>query len=221
MTLREEKNRGEENREEKIPPNPPGEEMLQPPPPAAPAAPAGVDLSKLGPFEAALIGTFASIMQGEKNKHKRKPPRPPHPDFPAFWDAFPSKRDEKAARRSYNAATDSRALPPTLLEGAKRYAEECKGKSDQFIKTASKWLAGDCWKNPAFKGAKDLEKRAEEVLNGSSKRHLRNLELTYPDSVTKRFELLERAAGQSDPVIWLNRWMWKHGAPDCNVGSVQ
>lgn len=166
------------------------------------------------------------IVQGELDKRKPKRPRrragdpwTPPKDWPAFWEVYPNHRDEQSAIKAFIDVTRVQVLPVTLVEKAKLYAAECKTEPRRTHKTAVEWLRGHCWKNEPL--ATMLANRAERVLNGTCQRHLDNLALTYPDSITKRLDLLDRAAAQKadDPDIWLNRWFFRHGPPGCEIGS--
>ena len=67
-------------------------------------------------------------------------------DFEEFWKTYPNyNRNKKGAYKTYLAALkgDSRinkATPEQLLRAAKRYAEEVKGKDQQYILHASTFL---------------------------------------------------------------------------------
>lgn len=66
--------------------------------------------------------------------------------FEIFWTAYPRKDDKRRAFDKYQTAVD-RSSVEEILTGAKTYALEKRGSEKRFIKLATTWLNGDCWKN--------------------------------------------------------------------------
>ena len=64
-------------------------------------------------------------------------------DFDAFWATYPRRRDKRKAEKAYSAAL-KRADPDTILEGARRYAED-PNREDRYTKYPEGWLNGDGW----------------------------------------------------------------------------
>lgn len=65
--------------------------------------------------------------------------------FLAFWTAYPKKRDREEAVKEYRAAIGRGADPEHITAGAKRYAEERKGKDPQYTKLPATWLRKGCY----------------------------------------------------------------------------
>ena len=146
--------------------------------------------------------------------------------FDLFFEIFPSKVDRKQAVIAYASALSRGANVEDIIRGAHHYAEERKGGDPRYTKHAKNWLENDCWTNaPTDSQAVDLKLEiallGKKIMkNGECARHLRNLELTFPNNLADRLGLLRVAAEAPNPVIFLNNWMWKHGPDGVNAGDL-
>lgn len=83
---------------------------------------------------------------GERKKdYRAKSPLNGHAeDFEIFYVAYPLHKGRGQAERAFVAALKS-AAAPDLIAGATRYATECRGREQRFIKHPATWLNGKCW----------------------------------------------------------------------------
>ncbi len=65
-------------------------------------------------------------------------------DFQIFWQHYPRKVAQGAARKAYAKALKKTDVN-TILNGAMRYAAERADQDPQFTKHPSTWLNGECW----------------------------------------------------------------------------
>jgi hypothetical protein len=73
-----------------------------------------------------------------------KPLRSMSAEFDEFWKAYPLKRGKRKAEGCYRSARN-RASAEEILNGAKAYALEVRGREASKIKWAEGWLEGDRW----------------------------------------------------------------------------
>ncbi len=72
------------------------------------------------------------------------------PGFKDFWEVYPPRagdRDRKPATKAFSAALKRIDLK-TLLDGARRYAADCRAKgkiNTEYVKQARTWLNADGW----------------------------------------------------------------------------
>lgn len=162
---------------------------------------------------------------------KKKPkPAPANEDpigFDVFWKIYPRHVDRKRAVAAYQSALNRQAEVEDIIRGAQAYAAERIGEDPTFTKHPTTWLNGDCWLNaPTAKQATDLEAEIKSIgrklfPNGGCDRHLRNLELTFPNNLAERLKLLKVAeAAPPSPMKFLNRWMWDHGPEGIDAGDI-
>jgi hypothetical protein len=64
------------------------------------------------------------------------------PEFEAFWEAYPRRKEKQAAYRCWKARLREGTQPRVMIEAARLYAEECcrKGTQEEFIKQAKTFL---------------------------------------------------------------------------------
>jgi hypothetical protein len=65
-------------------------------------------------------------------------------DFETFWKEYPKLKDKGHAFKSWLIQIKT-TEPEIIIAGAKRYAIECQGKEEQYIKMAQGWLTGQRW----------------------------------------------------------------------------
>lgn len=65
--------------------------------------------------------------------------------FDTFWKSYPKKADKRVAERAFVKAL-KRADAQTILDGARRYAEDPYRKPE-FTKNPATWLNADAWEN--------------------------------------------------------------------------
>lgn len=86
--------------------------------------------------------------EGEGGKGRGKPTRAPardDPDFEAFYVAYPKRVARKAAASAWDRAIKGGVDPAVVIAGAKRYADDRRGKDPQFTKQPATWLNQGCW----------------------------------------------------------------------------
>ena len=66
--------------------------------------------------------------------------------FEEFWNTYPAKKGKQPAIKAYREAL-KRTSPETILEGARRYAEELAARPDQKVKYAQGWLNDNRWED--------------------------------------------------------------------------
>jgi len=66
--------------------------------------------------------------------------------FVDFWNAYPIKKGKVAATKAFNRLIKEGVSPDVIVEGAKRYAQECNGRKD-YVKYAQGWLNGRRWED--------------------------------------------------------------------------
>lgn len=87
----------------------------------------------------------------EEPEVKAVEPKAEHPDFEAFWSAYPKRHgsaDRKAAVKAFPLALARAGSLDTILWGVKRYHAElaAKGKiGTEYVKQARTWLNADGW----------------------------------------------------------------------------
>jgi hypothetical protein len=64
--------------------------------------------------------------------------------FETFWKEYPKLKDKGHAFKSWLIQIKT-TEPEIIIAGAKRYAIECQGKEEQYIKMAQGWLTGQRW----------------------------------------------------------------------------
>ncbi|HZL58982.1 MAG TPA: helix-turn-helix domain-containing protein [Stellaceae bacterium] len=67
--------------------------------------------------------------------------------FDQFFEAYPKRgtSEEYAARKAWPAAIEAASGSEQIVAGARRYAEECRGRQAKFISRPSTWLAERRW----------------------------------------------------------------------------
>lgn len=63
--------------------------------------------------------------------------------FSFFWKEYPRKKEKERARRMYSARRKEGIAAELMIEAAKAYALECKGKDERYIKHAATFLSRD------------------------------------------------------------------------------
>jgi hypothetical protein len=87
-------------------------------------------------------------------------------NFAIFWAVYPRRRDKRKAAKAYTAAL-KRADPDTILQGARRYAED-PNRDDRYTKYAEGWLNGDGWLDeplPSRNGDAAVGKATQKALD--------------------------------------------------------
>jgi hypothetical protein len=70
--------------------------------------------------------------------------------FDNWYTAFPKRVDPGTARKTYNRIIAKKlANHDELLQGALRYADECRDREKRYIKGPTSWLNAEAWKNEA------------------------------------------------------------------------
>ncbi|TAV98485.1 DUF1376 domain-containing protein [Rhizobium ruizarguesonis] len=91
------------------------------------------------------------------------------PDFDQFWEVYPNKVGEPAARKAFSKAT-ARATVEEIIDGAREYA--AKTDDRQWCNPA-KWLSEDRWKDQP---AKPPDKPPPPRPGTSGLSHLQNFQ---------------------------------------------
>lgn len=66
--------------------------------------------------------------------------------FEEFWSVYPRRTAKAAAKKSWErAVVKIKADPQTIIAGARRYAEQRRGKDQEFIAHPSTWLNQQRW----------------------------------------------------------------------------
>jgi hypothetical protein len=75
------------------------------------------------------------------------PPKTDHPQFVAFWDAYPRKIGKGHARKAWTKAIDNGADATTIIAAAEAYAGQCTRNRTEprFIPHPTTWLNGERW----------------------------------------------------------------------------
>jgi hypothetical protein len=68
--------------------------------------------------------------------------------FEAWWALYPRKKDKFAAFKAFRAALKL-VSAEVLLDAARRYAAEVRGRADEHIKLGATWLNKRCWESDA------------------------------------------------------------------------
>jgi hypothetical protein len=78
-----------------------------------------------------------------------KTPRPEHPDFAVFFEAFPRHESRDHGARAYDRVIARGADPEDLLAGAKRYAAHVSASTEdrKFVRLPATWLDKGCWRD--------------------------------------------------------------------------
>ena len=82
--------------------------------------------------------------------------------FDRFWKIYPPRKNssKKKAREKFQNLSKIHGVTD-IIQGAKRYAEDCKGKDPQYIAHAATWLHQQRWETS------DIDDKAPSaVLNG-------------------------------------------------------
>lgn len=85
--------------------------------------------------------------EGKDGKNSAGASPPPSSEsfgFSEFYDAFPLHKARPAAAKAYARAL-KRTDAETLLNGARRYADQRRGQDKNFTKHPATWLNNDCW----------------------------------------------------------------------------
>ena len=65
--------------------------------------------------------------------------------FDAFWQAYPRRAEKAAARKAWpRALSEAGGNPQTIIDGAKRYADD-PNREPTFTKYPATWLNRGCW----------------------------------------------------------------------------
>lgn len=110
--------------------------------------------------------------QGQVSKRKKEsPPLPPRSrrsapggavidfEFGEFWREYPRREDRGHAVKAYKSAR-AKADQATLVEAAKRYAEQRQGQDQKFTALAASWLNGERWLDESLSGEDALAETA-------------------------------------------------------------
>lgn len=65
-------------------------------------------------------------------------------DFESFWKEYPRRKDKGHAYKQWLVEIKM-TEPAAIVAGATRYAVECSGKDEKYIKFAQGWLSGQRW----------------------------------------------------------------------------
>ena len=92
----------------------------------------------------------ASFLQKDLKKDTKKDstcsPEGIESEFDAWYKAYPLHKARRKAQSTYERVIAKRqATHQQLLDGAKRYANEQRGKDPRFTKHPTTWLNGGCW----------------------------------------------------------------------------
>ena len=69
--------------------------------------------------------------------------------FDEFWAAYPRRVAKQAAKRAFATAIKNGTSAATLIDGARRYANERSGQPGKFTKHPATWLRDGCWEDEA------------------------------------------------------------------------
>jgi hypothetical protein len=62
------------------------------------------------------------------------------PEFAAFYDAYPRRKDRRAAEKAWRAAIRRGATPAHMIASAARYAEITRNVDARYVKYPASWL---------------------------------------------------------------------------------
>jgi len=84
--------------------------------------------------------------------------------FDKFWEIYPKKLDKAKARKAFRSALRV-AEAETIIEGARRYANDPNLPEIQFVKYPATWLNAEAWENPPLPARvlTEEEKREQEL----------------------------------------------------------
>jgi hypothetical protein len=139
----------------------PGPDEADPLPPAQTPQPEDLQDSARGrvqPAPGSVLeqGAGSREQGGESNSRdlERKPVRAPAvppgetdpPEFVAFWDCYPRRVAQGAARRAWRNAV-KKADPVVIVAGAREFraAVEAENRETQFVPHPATWLNGERW----------------------------------------------------------------------------
>ena len=83
--------------------------------------------------------------------------------FAEFWQVFPKRVKEEAARRKFETKVRSGTDPVDIVAGAKRYARSVLGTEPKFIQAPDVWLNNGRWKDELPGDAKPGDKSLAEI----------------------------------------------------------
>lgn len=79
--------------------------------------------------------------------------------FECFYAVYPRKVGKGDARKAWPVAVKTAAFPQKIIDGAARYAEEVRGKDQNYVKHPGPWLRAERWLD---------EPGANRTANGSN-----------------------------------------------------
>lgn len=89
-----------------------------------------------------------AALPSKPQSSRSRPKKPEHPDFPAWYDAYPRHEARGEASAAFHGALESGATPEELLAGALRYDAHLESAGDRrFTKLPATWLNKQCWKD--------------------------------------------------------------------------
>lgn len=99
-----------------------------------------------------LIQSSAVTDTGNRNSTVGTSPTPSEMSkaFAEFWAAYPKRVGKDDAARRF-AAVVRKNNPTDVIDGARRYATECRGKDPQFIAHPATWLNQGRWADEPVK----------------------------------------------------------------------
>lgn len=90
-------------------------------------------LASLAASDDATAGTPAGPVDDE--------PAADEPDhFAEFYDAYPRRKDRRAAEKAWRAATKRGVQPEELIAAARRYADQTRNTEARYVKYPASWL---------------------------------------------------------------------------------
>lgn len=104
----------------------------------------GKDLVRPGSNARSQSTPEATPEAAPKKKRPRTNPEAEHPDFAAWYAAYPRHTARRKASQAYQAAIKRGASPEALLAGAKAYSG-LPDREPRFTKHPATWLNQDCW----------------------------------------------------------------------------
>lgn len=83
--------------------------------------------------------------------------------FEEFWKCYPRKKEKQKAYAQYKARLNCGYSEEELLTACKRYAEECQGREERYIKLGASFLSvNEPFVDYLQKGDKDGDRRTHE-----------------------------------------------------------
>jgi hypothetical protein len=68
-------------------------------------------------------------------------------DFDEFWQIYPRHVAKQDALSAYTKARKGGTAHEAIIRGARRYADECRGKEQRFVAHAKSWLNAGRWED--------------------------------------------------------------------------